>query len=185
MLRTIFLYGIGFWFLFQTFPLQAQSFHHPVIRDTCFPEDWDTKQTLRSHSAVVLAWAQTVSYQKDHRRFCLVFREGTDSLGNKTYTISEQYADKKPFRKWKYAWTYIAPRARFADSVVYVGKYYVHIEVLKELPDATALYGLLKGWQFFLIERPEKTIQAGIDSKLWYRIFGCWPDWKLFVRPDK
>ena len=171
-------------FLFLTaFAISSNAFSQvEKIASASFPDSWDTNKNLRGKNGKVLLWKHVRNDRKNEWRNCIVLVIHSDSSGNNNYSISEMYTNKKPFKKWHFAWTQYFPNSSDTPQKSIEGIFNTHLTTFTHKPTERELFDLFSKWDYSLIEKFSTTLEAGIDESLWLETFGFPPDKRKLVQ---
>jgi hypothetical protein len=134
-----------------------------------FPNSWDVNRELRGKDGQVLAWAHFKANKTEQSKSCLTLQCWQDSSSKMNYLISAKHSYEQPFNTWRQGYMH------------YAGLLDTHIKGFDHKPTEKELTDLILRWQYCLINMDVKTVEAGLDEKLWFDTFGFIPDKKVFV----
>lgn len=170
--------------LVSSAPTFAQDYNLSAITNSAFPDNWDTNRDLRKRNGKVLAWKHTKRGTYFEGKSCITLVVGSDSTGNTEYFVGEMYSNEKPFTKWHYGFIHYSDYFTDSATGMTFGFRDLHLERYSHRPAEEELYSLFQKWNYVFFEKNSKTIEAGLDEKLWREIFGFVPDRKKFIKPE-
>lgn len=144
------------------------------LKQTSFPESWDQNNVLRGERGEVLIWGKFKSNFDDRIiKKCVLIETHLDTTGNYYFVISEK-SSVVPFERWSVSTIHRHPskEVKNPDPRVYTIKRTLTTYEPIEKSDIKKLFGI--GSYYFSFD-DYTLVEAGIDNKLWYQLFGIKP----------